>query len=261
MDEIRLQVIPALLAEYAVLIGCHENELFAAGVDLRRAKRRLTLARRYANRGERVDEGAIEGQLDEEFVRWQKELRERLEELSERIAEHERMTPLPAEDAAEIKRIYRELMRRLHPDANPNQTEETRRLFALAQQALADGDLQAMRAIRSAASLVAAEPPAPTMPKDVPGATVRVEDELAAHLALVGATRDGMLERLDALRQTFPYPLRDQLRDKGWVAGQVRDIQRRIDECRKAEGECREQYRRLVGGVAAASGEMPDGRG
>lgn len=257
MDDIRLQVNPRLLADYAILIGCHENELFAAGVDLRRARRQLALARRYANRGAPVDEGAIARQLDEELAQWREELQGRLRELSERIAQREAMTPLSPEASAELKRTYRELMRRLHPDANPNQTDETRRLFALAQQAFANGDLEGLRAVKAATSLVDAAAPHP--PADPAHATARVEDELAAHLALVEATRDGLLERLDALRAAFPYPLRERLYDEGWVNAQVRDLQRRIDECRKAEDACRRQYRELVGGDVETRGkEAPD---
>ncbi len=47
----------------------------------------------------------------------------------------------------ELKRLYRMIMKKLHPDANPNATEKDKALLLKAQKAYAEGDLETLREI------------------------------------------------------------------------------------------------------------------
>ncbi|MBR3235517.1 MAG: hypothetical protein IKG11_07870 [Atopobiaceae bacterium] len=70
MDDILLQQIPQIRADYALKIGCWEQALLEAELAERRARRRLQLAQAQANQGVEANMDAIEGQLDAELAEW-----------------------------------------------------------------------------------------------------------------------------------------------------------------------------------------------
>ena len=83
--------------------------------------------------------------------------------------------PKTGPNNARLKQCYRALARRLHPDANPNLSDEQKRMWHQAQEALGRGDLEMMEAL-----LVMCE-----MDETDPGATTPVSliDRLTRHFS------------------------------------------------------------------------------
>ena len=145
VDQIKLQTNPQIEADYAIKIGCWENQLFEAQIVALRAKRRFTLAQARFNRNEEISTDEIEATLDEEFEEWQQELEKRVAEYVARVEKRASSVPLSPVDTKELRDLHRELVKRLHPDLHPDQGENEKRLFLLAQGAFENGDLEMLR--------------------------------------------------------------------------------------------------------------------
>jgi predicted ATP-dependent endonuclease of OLD family len=210
-----LQIVkPNLLALYQQKIGAWEIGALQVEIELRRTRRRLEMAQAAVNRGEAPDWTAIDGQLELEFLAWQQKLKEAAARLT---AAEERMKHLlPPEKDRELKKLYYALVKKLHPDVNPELTEDQRRLWLRVRDAYEAGDLDELRALLALA--VSSPPPAPT----------------ASALDALRATRDALQKQSEAMEQRLaqiesqpPFPLRPQLADEDWVAARRQELEAR----------------------------------
>ena len=131
IDYIRLQENPRIEADYAVKVGYLENELLEVQVAARRAKRKLTLAQAAANRGVKLQESALEAQLDEEFAEWTRRIEQAVSRFYVLVDYRCGLQALSNAESEELCHLYRMLVKRLHPDVNPEQSEKDTRVAAV----------------------------------------------------------------------------------------------------------------------------------
>lgn len=148
LERDTLQFVEAKNLEmaYMLKIGATEYRVFKAQCAMLRMKRKLEMIRARKNRREPVDRAAIDEALDREFEAYQKALNERLHAVNSAL-ERSKGEYLPQEEAEELKRLYRQAVKALHPDLHPEITPEQLRLFEHAVEAYQSGDLQALRVI------------------------------------------------------------------------------------------------------------------
>ena len=146
---------------YQTKIGVWELRLLQAQFTVARLRRQIELAQASINRGERPDLIAIECALEQEFQAWVT----KLEETARRIQDAEERLKhlLSPEEDRELKKLYYALVKRLHPDVNPNLTEDQRRLWMRAQSAYEAGDLSELRALALLAEKSAPIPPSKSL--------------------------------------------------------------------------------------------------
>lgn len=218
-DEIELQMNPSIVQDYSVKIGCFENELLKAQIDARRAKRKLALIQARLNSREAPREGEIEAQLDEEFAVWEEDLSKRLQGYFDAIDARASSRVLLPHEVEELKRLHRTLTKRFHPDANVGNEEECRRFFLIAQAAYENGDIELLRSVEVATGHL--------------GKSAQVlssEAEAAVELELAQARLSLARERLESLRSSNPYLLKEKLEDSEWVARVVSELKERTEE-------------------------------
>ena len=218
IDHITLQENPRIEADYAVKIGYLENEVLEARIAMRRAQRKVTLARAQANNGLAVDESGIEKQLDTELEDWDNKLSTAVANYYQQVEARCSLVPLSPADSEELKRLFRQLAKRLHPDINPNQTDEEAALFALAQMAYQAGDLNTLRSLVSTLGPGTDEPD----PTD--------ELQLSALLTVLQAQLQVHEADLAAVKEAFPYCFKEKLADPQWVANKAQELQATKDE-------------------------------
>lgn len=236
IDDITLQVNPRLEAEYATKIGYLENDLLKWQIAARRAKRRYSLAQARANVGEPFASDEFEAQLDQELAEWEGLLDQSVKAF---LAAAERMSaaqPMSPADSRELKRLHRELIKRLHPDLHPGQSEDDKRFFAVAQAAYERGDLDLLRSVSVACEGAGADHDDSRLS----------ENEAAAELELVLAHERVISERLSKLKASNPYALKEKLEDGAWVIGRTSELKRQIEEQKQAERAYRERFRALA---------------
>lgn len=216
-DELIEVVRPNLFALYEMKIGLWELRAFEAKFQVARLKRKIELVQAALNRGQRPDWAAIETELEREHQLWQVKLRE----LQERIdaAEKRMKNLLSTEEAQELKKLYRSLAKRLHPDVNPNLTNEQRRLWLRIQSAFAAGDLAEMQALALLAETAGAAPPTAT-------ALQELNDARETLVRQIGA----MLERIESIESEPPFTFRDLLKDDAWVEKRRAELEAEIHQ-------------------------------
>lgn len=128
--------------------------------------------------------------------------------------------------AQKIKRLYRKIVKRLHPDVHPNPSEHEKDLLNRAMKAFREGDLEQLERIWDELSGMDA-------PEDTFDDTPEGREKLRELLAKLKA-RLKLLEReIEHIRSEFPYKLKAFLEDPEAVEEVRRGIQSRIDKVRE----------------------------
>lgn len=236
IDHIVLQVNPQIESTYALKIGCFENELAQAQLAARRAKRRYTLAMARTNVGKQIDTAELDAILDEEFVVWEKLLAQQLEDYVQKMERRMASAPLNPADAKEIRSLHRELVKRLHSDLHPNQTDEEARMFAMVQDAYEKGDLETLRSLESATAYLVQE-------KTL---TVKSYEVLYAEYELLCAQLRVTQDRLEFLKSTEPYTFKELLEDANWVHRRTTELKKEIEVQQAVKASYDQRFKELT---------------
>ena len=128
--------------------------------------------------------------------------------------------------ADKIKRLYRKIVKRLHPDVHPNLTEHEKELWNRAVKAQQEGDLGQLEKIWDELSGMDA-------PEDVFEDTPEGRDKLQELLEKL-KVRLRLLElEIDHIKADFPYKLKSFLEDPVAVEEVRRGIRSKIDNVRE----------------------------
>lgn len=108
-----------LETEYMLKLGRKEHELFACQVELLRLKREIGLYQAAQNRGEKISAKKVQQILEREFAEYKKQLTLQQEKLkyAQQLASAEKLLP---EECKKLKKLYHDIVRKLHPDLNPD---------------------------------------------------------------------------------------------------------------------------------------------
>lgn len=127
-EHLRSVICVNIQREYTLVFGGLEYQIYKASCDYLRLRRKKELIQAKKNRRERIDLKAVEARLDEEFRDYKKKLDEKMAEVN-RALKASAMEFLSEEETMAIKKLYKQLVKRLHPDLNPSATEAEIELF------------------------------------------------------------------------------------------------------------------------------------
>ena len=157
------------------------------------------------------------------------------QEASEGQQEDKKHKTSPVE---EIKRLYRKIVKLLHPDVHPNPTEREKELLNRANDANARGDLEEMRAIWEEVSGMHVEEEEFT---DTPDDIARMK-ELIATLK----KRCGELEQeIRRIKSQYPYTMKAFLDDEAAVEAKRNNLKEQIRKTREMNRKLAEYIEEL----------------
>lgn len=235
IEDIMLHQNPQIAAEWQVTIGVWENRLLEAQIAARKAKRRCNLAQTSVNNGERIDAQSIEAQLDAEFEQWQQQLEDATAVYQQAVVSQISAVQIDASAFAELKKVFRTLAKRLHPDLHPELDEAARNMFTLAELAYRKGDLKILQSLEVS-----------TRGLDEGPAFRTTVIEAQAELTLVEAQISELRKSESELKSEKPYCLKALLNDEKWVESHIGQIQDEIENCQKVEQEYLARYKELA---------------
>lgn len=169
-EDLIYHVCPKLESRYASVIGVYENRAHYLELQILELKRRIEMMQAAINRAKAISMEQMEDQIRKEYQAFhdkveeerkkaeqnQKSQREKeAKEQEFRKAWEEKYGKSKSGDnrkagedkTPNLKDLYRKIVKRLHPDVNPNATEREKELFRKATKAYQEGDLVTLQEI------------------------------------------------------------------------------------------------------------------
>lgn len=201
-DELQFVICKNIETEYMLKLGSIEYKAYEAQCAALRLKRKIELIQAKKNRQEKVIISAIEETLDTEFAEYQKQLNEQIDKMNDAL-KRSKAEVLSDEDNKKLKKLYRKIVKALHPDINPDVSETQVDLFDNAVQAYKNGDLGTLRIIGE----MVGNSPLPDQYKD---ALTRLNEEKERLQNLLKAIRDS----IEQIKSEYPYTMKEIIEDE-----------------------------------------------
>ena len=146
--------------------------------------------------------------------------------LDQKEPEAGQSSPEEETTAQKSKRLYRKIVKRLHPDVHPNATEHEKNLLNCAMKAFAAGDLQQLERIWDELSGM-------DIPEDAFEDTPEGRKKLKELIDKLKARMMLLEQEIDRIKTEFPYKLKSFLEDPEAIEAARRGIQSKIDNVRE----------------------------
>lgn len=189
-----------LYTAYLNAIGQEQLDVLIQRTELSALKLKVAKLQAAYNRNEPVNLERLENEIKEQLSAYYEQISTQAENL--RIA-HE-MQWMSDEESKELKDLYYMLVKRLHPDLNPTQTEYEADLFLKAQTAYKMKDLPILREIALSLELKRDTLSLGTIDK-------------AAYITKLKKQVEEISKQIDQLNAEFPFSFRNQLLDDEWI--------------------------------------------
>jgi len=226
-DKILYHICPKLKAEYMLKIGKLEYAIFEYQCKTLRTKRKIEIIQAALNREESYNIAKIDKQLDKEYHEYTNKLIEKQKEIDEaRSIKKSTGKTLTEKEASELKKVYTLIVKKLHPDINPDTTEEQRKQFNDAIDAYKKADLSEIKIIY----LIIEK----TSVTETPNSMEKLEERKK----LLHIEKENLMNGIQKIKDAFPYCIKDLLLDET-------KMQNKIDELSKLLTEYREQFNNL----------------
>lgn len=201
-DELQFVICKNIETEYMLKLGSIEYKAYEAQCAALRLKRKIELIQAKKNRQEKVIISAIEETLNNEFAEYQKQLDEQINKMNDAL-KRSKAEVLSDKDNKELKKLYRKIVKALHPDINPDVSETQVNLFDNAVQAYKNGDLNTLRIIGE----MVGNSPLPEQHKD---ALTQLNEEKERLQHLLKAIR----ESIEQIKSEYPYTMKEIIEDE-----------------------------------------------
>ena len=234
-DELKYVICKNIETKYMLELGSLEYCLYQSECIIMRLKRKVELIQMRINRQEKIDVSAIDKLLDEQFREYQQKLEEKIKKMNEAI-ERNNGEVLTEQQVKELKKLYRAIVKALHPDLNPSVTKQQIKLFQNAVTAYKNGDLQTLRIINEMISNNHSE-------DDNTDNIEKMRDELIRLDRMISSI-NGDVEKI---KSEYPYTMKDILFDKEQLNQRKQELKDNIDQCDELVSFYKTKIQNLLG--------------
>lgn len=218
-DDLLYQQCRSIEAEYMLAFGALQYKVYETECAILRAKRKIELIQAQINRQQNPDLAEIEKTLEEEFAAYTARLEAEIEKMDAVVKRRRHSRPLSGDETQEVKKLYRAIVKKLHPDLNPSLSEAKRNLFKTAVEAFGRGDLDELHIIHA---MIAGGDAA-----DVPAGD---ENSLVAERERLGVLLTRVREDIAEIKASYPYTLKELVQSQEKIAARQAELETRIAE-------------------------------
>lgn len=136
---------PLIERRYVLKFGIYEYKLYRLELDISKLRRKLQLMRMELNHENTINLEKIDQIIYLEFDEYEQQLKAQIDEIN--YIESTELKQLSEEDSKKLKKSYRILIKKLHPDLNPNQRFFEKNMFLRATKSFKNGDLSDLEAL------------------------------------------------------------------------------------------------------------------
>lgn len=230
---------PQLEALYSTRIGTWQVQRLQTQLRIKALKLKLEKVRSCINQNKPVDITAIE--LEVAVGLAEAEARIMLESGKIEKAKELLSHLDTAERSDEIRKLYRELAKQLHPDVNNNLTQEQVQLWHLVKEAYENGDLEKLKAMRL------------VYEKELSATSEAVKaltpEELTVRLQVLKEGIKVLQDQIMHIKSQFPFTVEQQIKDEDWVAAETAKLQEELKQLNDYEQELTLEYEQLIATV------------
>jgi hypothetical protein len=219
--EMEFHARKAVEAEYMEKIGSLEHKALELQCKALRLRRKYELIAGAVNSRELIELSHIDMQLIGEFSAHNERLSESMSRMK---AAFGRGDILSGEEAAELRRLYSALLKRLHPDLHALQNERTEALFSRALRAYRNAALAELRGLYAETG----------ERKELMDAPVGSMERLLKTGERLGEQIELARKCVGELKNSYPYNKKELLEDDAKRGERVAGLVGQIVELRKA---------------------------
>lgn len=137
--------------------------------------------------------------------------------------EYSKLERLTAEEEKEFKRLYRQIVKALHPDLNPGVNENEIKLFQNAVEAYKNGDLKTLRFISTLISSVVPDESTENILEHLQKEKERLERIVAE-----------INEQISKIKTEYPYTLKEFTENAQRREARKAEIEKTVEELKAA---------------------------
>lgn len=201
--------------EFFRLLGPEKVESAYLELEVRKLKFTIDLIQMDLNRNILPNLSIIAKMVETELLDWESKLLEQKAKLlGSIIIEGNLMTP---EEAREFKSMYRELVKKLHPDMVDDFNDECKMLWESVQYAFKNGDLNSLRSFSY-------------LLKSQDLHTDLFQNDIITDISNIEFQINALNLEIDILNQQYPYNLIDKISDPDWVENERYRLKTHIQE-------------------------------
>lgn len=233
-DNLKFVICENIKTEYMLTFGSLEYRIYKSYCKYLRLKRKRDMIQAKKNRQEKIIIEDIDTKLDEEFCDYKKKLDEKVEEINDAL-ERSKGEILSDEDSKFLKKTYKNIVKKLHPDINPSVTKAEKELFYHATEAYKDGDLASLEIIYDIVCK--------GEDKEDEALSLKYPEEEVKRLEdLVNQVEDN----IDLIKSIPPYTWKILLEDEKKKAEKLRDLKENLKSFEEAVRTQEEYIRELM---------------
>lgn len=227
---------PQLEALYTTRIGYLQIDRLQLQLHIKAFKRKIEMVQSAINRNLPVDITAIELQVAAELAEAEYRIIQETGKLE--IAQNLLSHLASPERSSELRTLYRQFAKQLHPDVNPHLTDEQREIWHLIKDAYETGDLEKLKALEL------------IYEKQLKAAGAAVQELTEEELLLkIEVLKQGCIilnEQVQQIKSVFPFTIEAQIKDEEWVVAEQEKLNQEIASLKLYETELTLEYQQLI---------------
>jgi hypothetical protein len=123
------------------------------------------------------------------------------------------------EESRELKKLYRDIAKKLHPDINPNVTEKDKLLWIRVNDAYRNGDIEELRTLSIMTE---------NIKEYIELEDKNIIDSINDKILSIEKQIIIIIEQINSINSQFPLNIKEQLRNKKWVNERKNEILEKI---------------------------------